>query len=112
MSIAVYQIIYLECKEARLYGELVQRVEDRHICWVRPISLQFALDTTNSVKFLDVRNGPDIICADCAIHPMLDTDWLAVLATMSTDKVECDYPKANQHLQEFLKRLLTSESYH
>ncbi|MEM6835759.1 MAG: hypothetical protein AAF609_02805 [Cyanobacteria bacterium P01_C01_bin.120] len=110
MSIAVYQVVYLESEDARLYGELVQHVEERHICWVRPISLQLATSTAVPVEFLDVRNGPDVICADHVIQPVLDTDWLAILATMSTNKTECDYPKANQHLREFLAHLLTSKS--
>lgn len=111
MSVAVYQIVCLQSKGACLYGELIQHVKDRQICWVRPISLHLTTetniaDTSDRVEILDVRNGPDIICADHVIHPVLDTDWLEILTTLSVDKSECDYPKANQHLRKFLRDLL------
>jgi len=104
MSVAAYQIVYIESGEARLYGELVQHMKDRQTCWVRPISLRLTAEPTPS--FLDVRNGPDIICADHVVHPVLDTEWLDVLTTLSTTKAECDYPEVNQHLRAFLEHLL------
>jgi len=103
MSVAAYQIVCIESGAARLYGELVQHMADRHTCWVRPLSLHLSAEPE---AVLDVRNGPDIICADHVIHPVLDTEWLDVLTTLSTAKAACDYPNANQHLRTFLTQLL------
>jgi len=66
MSVAAYQIVYIESGETRLYGELVQHMEDRQTCSVRPLSLR--LVATPAPEYLDVRNGPDIICADHVVH--------------------------------------------
>jgi hypothetical protein len=107
MSVAAYQIIYVESGAARLYGELVQHMADRQTGWVRPISL--LLTAAPEALLLDVRNGPDIIVAEHVIHPVLDTEWLEVLMTLSATKVACDYPEANQHLRTFLEQLLTPE---
>jgi hypothetical protein len=79
MSIAAYQIVYVDCGQSRLYGELVQHMVERQTCWLRPISLRQTLPTTETFEFLDVSSGPDIICADHVIQPVLDTDWLTVL---------------------------------
>lgn len=106
MSVAAYPIVYIDCGETRLYGELVQHMEARHTCWLRPISLRRVAATAEPFHFLDVSNGPDIICADHVIHPVLDTDWLAVMAILSTAKTNCDFPKANQYLREFLQCLV------
>ncbi len=106
MSIAAYQIVYIDCGKSRLYGELVQHMAERQTCWLRPISLRQPSSVTDAMEFLDVSNGPDIICADHVIQPVLDTDWLTVLATLSTTKADCDYPSANQHLRQFVTCLL------
>jgi hypothetical protein len=106
MSIAAYQIVYVDCGQSRLYGELVQHMVERQTCWLRPISLRQTLTTTETFEFLDVSSGPDIICADHVIQPVLDTDWLTVLSTLSAAKANCDYPSANQHLRQFLTCLL------
>lgn len=108
MSVAAYQIVYIESGATRLYGELVQHMADRQTCWVRPLSLR--LTEAADTAFLDVRNGPDIICADHVVHPVLDTEWLDVLTTLSTVKTECDYPQVNQHLRTFLAQLLDQPS--
>ena len=108
MNASAYPIVYIDCGEVRLYGELVQHMEARRTCWLRPLSLrQAAPAAVDACQFLDVSNGPDIICADHIIQPVLDTDWLAVLAHLSTTKTDCDYPQANQYLREFLACLLT-----
>ncbi|WP_130199436.1 hypothetical protein [Leptolyngbya iicbica] len=107
MSIAAYQIVYVDCGQSRLYGELVQHMAERQTCWLRPISLRQTSPTTETAEFLDVSNGPDIICADHVIQPVLDTDWLTVLATLSATKGDCDYRSANQHLRQFVTCLLS-----
>lgn len=105
MTIATYQVIFIQCENDRLYGELVQRVPERRICWVRPLSLCLSADSQTKARLLDVRNGPDIICADHLIQPALDTEWIAVLNQLSILKVACDYPEANQFLRRFLQKL-------
>lgn len=107
MSVATYPIVYIESGTARLYGELVQHMAARQTCWVRPLSLRLSAEP--AATFLDLRHGPDIICADRVVHPVLDTEWLEVLATQSTAKTTCDYPKANQHLRTFLAQLLAHD---
>ena len=84
MSVAAYPIVYIDCGQARLYGELIQHMEERQTCWLRPLSLRQVSSEVDTFAFLDVSNGPDIICAEHVIQPVLDTDWLTVLSTLST----------------------------
>lgn len=107
MSVAAYQIVFIEKGEARLYGELVQRVKSRHTCWLRPLSLRLAEQETGQVRLLDLGNGPDIICADDQIQPVLDTDWITLQADLTINKQKCDYTEAQQHLRQFLEQLFT-----
>lgn len=103
--VATYQIVFLEKGEARLYGELVQQIKTRNTCWLRPITLRLQESETGQVCLLDVGDGPDIICADDQIQPVLDTDWINLQADMATSKRKCGYSEANQHLRQFLETL-------
>lgn len=105
MGFAAYQIVFIEKGETRLYGELVQQVETRNTCWLRPLSLQLKQLETGEIHWLDVGNGPDIICASDQIQPALDTDWIKLQEAMARKKLKCDYSEANQYLRQFLESL-------
>lgn len=105
MSTAAYQIVCITSHDARLYGELVQRVADRQICWIRPLVLQPRLKSSDGSTLLDVHNGPDIICADHLPTPVIDTDWIQLLAVMAEQTSACNFPEANQQLKGFLECL-------
>ena len=107
MSLAAYQIVYIEKGETRLYGELVQQIEDRNTCWFRPLSLRLREPKSGEWHLLNVGNGPDIICAGDQIQPVLDTEWINLQADMAKDYRECDFSEANQHLRHFLTDLLS-----
>jgi hypothetical protein len=106
MDFGAYQIVFIETGKMRLYGELVQQIETRNTCWLRPLSLQLQTLETGEVHLLDVGNGPDIICAGDQIQPVLDTDWITLQEDMAKNPLKCDYAEANQHLRQFLATLL------
>ena len=64
MGAVAYQVVYIQCGNARLYGELVQHITERHNCWLRPLSLLFSQPLNGQPEFLDLRDGPDIICSE------------------------------------------------
>ena len=110
MTLATYQIIYIDSLQARLYGELIQTIEERGTCWVRPLFLIFKTETFEADTSLDIdlRNGPDIVCANTFVKPALDTDWLPFVGKLQEAKNACDYRQANQHLRDFLETLVNT----
>ncbi|MEL6397925.1 MAG: hypothetical protein AAFO87_14860 [Cyanobacteria bacterium J06607_6] len=110
MGVVAYQVVYIQCGNARLYGELVQHIAERHNCWLRPLSLLSSQPTDGQPEFLDLRDGPDIICSDELIRPVMDLDWLVILEQLTASKTGCDYPQANQYLRQFLAQLTSQRS--
>ncbi len=94
------QILYLEHQNARLYAEAIQVIEERDMCWVRPIVLVAApgeppestpdLPSANSEAGIqtgqptlyDLRQGSDLLCPACLFTAALDTDLLPILAAL------------------------------
>lgn len=105
MGFSAYQVVYIEQDNTRLYGELVQEMAVRKTCWLRPVSLWLEADATGEMSLLDVRNGPDIICSNDLIQPVLDTDWVQLIEEMAKTQLACSYSEANQYLRQFLERL-------
>ena len=68
------QIVCLEFYDERLYGEVIQIVEQRQTCWVRPIMI-----VQQKVLLVDLRSSSDLIlplrlfriCFDTEIIPLL-----------------------------------------
>ena len=69
-----HQIVCLEFYDERLYGEVIQIIEQRQTCWVRPI-----LIVQQEVLVGDLRSNSDLIlplrlfrlCFDTEIIPFL-----------------------------------------
>ena len=68
------QIVCLEYYDERLYGEVIQIVEQRQTCWFRPLML-----VRQQVVIVDMRSSSDLIlplrlfrlCFDTEIIPFL-----------------------------------------
>lgn len=105
MSPVNYPVIFIENRSTRLYGELIQQIEARNTCWLRPLSICTEEATTGKIALLDVRDGPDLICSKDLIRPALDVEWLHLLDGMSRIQHPCNYVEANKHLRHFLKEL-------
>lgn len=109
------QIVYLEHDSTRLYAEVVQFVESRRQCWVRPLALvsqsEAVLGWTdcNSLALQDLRDGSDLMCPAVLFRQALDTDvipllsWLYSLDTNSELKVQAK--PASQQLHQFIQNI-------
>ncbi len=68
------QIVCLEYYDKRLYGEVIQVIEQRQTCWVRPLIM-----VQKQVMIADLRSSSDLIlplrlfrlCFDAEIIPFL-----------------------------------------
>lgn len=107
MNPVTYQIVAINHDKTCLYGELVQSMESRKTCWLRPLLLCIQNPTDEARFVIDLRSGPDIICPDDVVQPALDTEWLALSHQLHYPKQTCDFSQANQYLRQFLQILLS-----
>ena len=77
------QIVCLEHLATRLYAEVIQVVESRQVCWVRPLLL---VEPTTDIEpsVLDLRSTVDLLWSLAAFRPALDTEILPFLANIFT----------------------------
>jgi hypothetical protein len=77
------QVVFLEHDHARLYAEVVQFVESRQLCWVRPIALvtdpEQSWTDYQQWMIQDLRDGSDLMCPARLFHEALDTEVLPLL---------------------------------
>ncbi|MBW4468682.1 MAG: hypothetical protein KME07_24925 [Pegethrix bostrychoides GSE-TBD4-15B] len=111
MSWRLHQIFYLEQGETRLYGELIQFVEERHLCWLRPIALhcQSRNDASTGEAFYDLRQGADLICPDTLLHLALDHEVLPILTQLHDLKDEAASSHNADRLRQFVQQLWQAE---
>lgn len=126
-----HQILCLKHAELLLYAELIQVVQARQMCWVRPLAL-LALQTPlagsslnspelgplEAIALYDLRQSADLLCPASLFDQALDTEVIPVLAQLNALKSWSeDNPNDNrasdseengsarQHLQEFIRRV-------
>jgi hypothetical protein len=130
-----HQIFYLEQDNSRLYGELIQWVAERNLCWLRPIALcclpETADHTANQSSFAalsfaasaasaastdsgaailyDLSQGADLICPDSLLRLALDIEVLPVLAQLHSLKPELAPPQNAHRLRQFIQQLWQAE---
>ena len=115
LDLRPHQIFYLEQDSSRLYGELIQWIAERDLCWLRPIALcclpqgaatafTDALADRTAILY-DLSLGSDVICPDSLLHLALDTEVLPLLAELHRLKAELA-PQQNAHrLRLFIQQL-------
>lgn len=81
------QIVCLEHDRERLYAEVVQLIENRQICWVRPLGLAIALSDPSlltssafgQVQWYDLRNGADLLLPAALFRSAFDTEVIPLV---------------------------------
>lgn len=114
------QIVYLEHQATRLYAEVVQVVEVRHLCWARPLAL--VTDWLEIVSTLhptveeidtelyDLRRGADLLLPTVLFHQALDTDVIPLLSRLSDLRPEAELEAREasvirQRLNQFVRQM-------
>ncbi|WP_009633779.1 hypothetical protein [Synechocystis sp. PCC 7509] len=98
------QIVCLEHLATCLYAEVIQVVESRQMCWVRPMLLVSVTDIEPSV--LDLRSTVDLLWSLASFRPALDTEILPFLANIFTSTPPLQSNNyARQQLNYFVQQL-------
>jgi hypothetical protein len=108
------EIVCLECDRSRLYGEVVQTVKDRQVCWVHPLALTVSsLDSVNedgidSVCY-DLRESSDLLLPVVLFRSAFDTEVLPLIARLyqvdEASKLSKSHNAAQHQVNDLIKRL-------
>ncbi|MEA5447794.1 hypothetical protein VB780_04385 [Leptolyngbya sp. CCNP1308] len=89
-SLVAGQIVFLECRQTRLYAEVIQVLEPRSVGWIRPLAMvsetqTIALGTELDSAALASNKAtvPDMLWPLDQLQPALDTEVIPLLATLS-----------------------------
>jgi hypothetical protein len=117
------QIVGLNHHNSCLYAEVIQVVEVRDVCWVRPLMLIEGLSehpednissfgfTPESFILSDLRQSPDLIWPTRLFKAALDTEVITFLAQLEAPEVNSPGVKrvnavyAHQQLQDFIAQV-------
>ena len=99
-SFKPHQVVYLSSAQAYLYGEVIQVVTSRQLCWFRPWLLTLPGDrSTGDRQVVDLRFTADLLWPIKLFQPALDAEVLPWLAQLNPSNVN---PEANQQARKQL----------
>lgn len=106
------QMVLLEHNTTRLYAEVVQFLETRQLCWVRPLALvtlkaSDAIDWTNynQLRIQDLRQGSDLMCPAVLFQAALDLEVIPLLTYLQIEAEKSRGLTAHQALHQFIQQI-------
>ena len=107
------QIVSLEFEDACLHSEVIQVVEARQVCWVRPLMLVVFLSGQDlgdrleqDYSLSDLRNGADLLWPLSLFRAALDTEVISMLSQLhSLDSEKKDAAISGRQLRNFVDRV-------
>lgn len=98
------QIVYLEAQNQRLYAEVIQVVDSRQMCWVRPLFLVTLHDPADHLIVVDLRSQADLLWSTTAFRPALDTEVIPLFAAQAAEP-RSDNPATTKQLHQFIRQV-------
>ncbi|MBD1873701.1 hypothetical protein H6F75_09415 [Nodosilinea sp. FACHB-131] len=90
MTLVTGQIVFLECRQIRLYAEVIQVLALRPTGWIRPLALVSETEAIALGADFDATSlmatkpaVPDMLWPLEQLQPALDTDVIPLLASLS-----------------------------
>ena len=105
------QIVFLEHEASRLYAEVVQFVELRQLCWVRPIALvtlseEYDWTDYDRLALQNLQDGSDLMCPASLFREALDVEVLPLFDRLYQLKAESKaLMSAHRQVQQFIQRI-------
>jgi hypothetical protein len=98
------QIVFLEHGDQRLYGEVIQVVVSRQLCWVRPLMLvAFNQEAPLVTQLTQVS---DLLWYINLFQPALDTEVVTLLSKVLAKEPKQDSDSfVNQQFHQFLQQV-------
>jgi hypothetical protein len=119
-SFCPHQIVCLEHQQSYLYGEVIQVIESKNLCWMRPLLLAVfprvvgAIDNFLEAKeLLDLRLTADVAYPLALFRPALDTEVIPLIGQLETlDETKEPHPSSRQKLRQFLEQIWQDNQEH
>ena len=102
------QIVCLEHQDTNLYGEVIQLIPHRGLCWFRPICLIVSeLDCTKSeqTQAIDLHGVSDLLWPTVLFRLAIDTEIIDHLSQLKNDNQNLMDKKPNKHLNRFVQQV-------
>lgn len=103
------QIICLEHDNACLYGEAIQLIAHRGLCWFRPLCLVIGLQDSSSLaraRSIDLQAAADLLWPAVLFRPALDTEVLYYLSLLQNTEGNSGDRSSNKHyLTKFVRQV-------
>lgn len=109
------QIVCLEQGASRLYAEVVQTVEGRQVCWVRPLLLSITpaeaidLPEQDLIQVHDLRQGSDLLLPLVLFRSAFDLEVIPLLTHLYTAEQNLDQAKQDRtghhQLSQFVQQV-------
>ena len=106
----VNEIICLENDSKYLYGEVIQLLPSRGLCWFRPMCLVFSEDSGDRPSIIeptqpiDLQSGSDLLWPITLFRPALDTEVISCLPFLSDRHSPVSTPN-KQYLNKFIQQV-------
>lgn len=102
------QIVRLEHESTCLYAEIVDFVESRQVCWVRPLMLAVSeVDSNSLLSLYDLRFGADLLWPASLFQAALDTEVIPLLVELNDpDAKTVSSSDTHKQLNSFVRRVL------
>jgi len=112
-SFAPYQIVCLEHDQSYLYGEVIQVIESKNLCWMRPLLLAVFPPVVGTVdnfleakELLDLRFTSDVAYPLPLFRPALDTEVIPLIGQLEMlDETKEPNSSSKQKLRQFLEKI-------
>ena len=119
-SFAPHQIVCLENAQSYLYGEVIQVIESKNLCWMRPLLLAVFPRVVGTVdnfleakELLDLRFTSDVAYPLPLFRPALDTEVIPLIGQLETlDETKEPNPSSKQKLRQFLEQIWQDNQEH
>ncbi|MBD2231870.1 hypothetical protein [Phormidium tenue] len=89
-SLVTGQIVFLECRQVRLYAEIIQVLTPRPTGWLRPLALVSETEAIalgadfDTTSLMTTKTAvPDMLWPLDQLQPALDTEVIPLLASLS-----------------------------
>ena len=112
ISFKINQIICLEDVDTRLYGEVIQLIPDRKICWFRPICMTIGeLNLDSGIErgqLVCLDSSSDLLWPISLFRPALDMEVISLLSELDDSKNLGSQVSNHQHFNRFVRQVWES----
>jgi hypothetical protein len=111
------QIVCLESGDYSLYGEVIQVITQRQLCWVRPLTIAIIVSTddfstydssskiNSDREIIDLRSASDLLLPLALFRASYDTEVIYILTELAAKQQTTNRQQMSVILNNFVRRI-------